>query len=233
MDAPMNVIEKPEFNPADHLITIKGKGGDKPFLPAYDAVAWFWAEYPAPRGSIIPFIIDIEQKLVRAEIRVDGNLIAAADVKGDGNTSLEKLQTSAVRRALAFAGYGTVSAMAHEEDYDEAKTQARGAEAAHDIGTDKARDKLGAGKNRKVDTSLRGQLMSAVDHPYYANSNPAHLKNAIEALFREEILYERMPLEQAKALVYSLGTFRENGTDIKQAIEEVRKLAAKPAGERE
>lgn len=154
MDAPdIQPVEKAEFNPKPLLKEI-GKGNDKkPFLGAHEAITWFTNDHPAPEGRILTFI-DFENKMVRAEIYVGDVLVATGHSIGDGTKSLEKLETGAVRRALANAGYGTAAALTHEDD-DEIATQARAAVASHEL--DEAgvnvREKLGSGKNRKIDTS--------------------------------------------------------------------------------
>jgi hypothetical protein len=141
------------INPKDSLISIKNKktGEEKPYLPAHDAVAWFWKDHPAPRGQILTSITDFEQKLVRCEVYVDGTMIASADVKGDGS-GLSKAQTNVVRRALAFAGYGTVSAMAYEGDdtiYDESQ-QARLEMARHKPADKNVQKSMAATGDRRI-----------------------------------------------------------------------------------
>ncbi|NIN36620.1 MAG: hypothetical protein GTO60_16615 [Gammaproteobacteria bacterium] len=95
---------------------IKGK----PYLGAHEAITWFRSEHPLPTSRIIPMVIDAEHSIVRCEIYIDDVMVSAADVRGDGQKSLEKLETNAVRRALAFAGYGTISALANEDNEDNA-----------------------------------------------------------------------------------------------------------------
>lgn len=103
------------FNPKEHVVTIKTKDGPKPYLSAVAAIVWFRTEHPAPKSRIIT-VPDLENSLVRAEIYLDGELVSTGHSKGDGKKSLEKLETGAVRRALANLGYGTISALASEYD---------------------------------------------------------------------------------------------------------------------
>lgn len=138
------------------LIQIKNKktGEEKPYLGAHDAIAWFRNDFPLPQGQIVTTIIDLETSLLRCEIFVDEVLVASADVRGDGTKSLEKVQTNSVRRALAFAGYGTVSALAYDSESQLDETQQ--AQMAMDMEqTDKGavRDSLGAGGSRRVGKS--------------------------------------------------------------------------------
>lgn len=140
--------ERSEVNPAALLKDLKGK----PYLGAHEAIYWFTVEHPAPEGRIITSI-DFDHKAVRAEIYVGDVLVATGHSIGDGNKSLEKLESAAVRRALANAGYGTIAAMAEVDDEDATKTQARAAIAANEIPTEVAREKMGSGKTRKIDTS--------------------------------------------------------------------------------
>ncbi|HEU4344264.1 MAG TPA: hypothetical protein VFU31_22120 [Candidatus Binatia bacterium] len=134
-----------QFNPKDRLIKISAKGGkEQPYLQAHDAILWFRTDYPAPEGRILTFV-DIPNRIVRAEIYLGDALIATGHSLGDGSKSLEKLETNAIRRALANAGYGTVAALA-EEDSD-----ARVAMAAHEIPTEAVRERLGSGGGRRIE----------------------------------------------------------------------------------
>lgn len=136
-----------DFDPKRDMMEIQGK----PYLPAHNAIAWFRNDFPLPRGQIVTTIVDLETSLLRCEIFVDGTLVASADVRGDGKNSLEKVQTNSVRRALAFAGYGTVSALAHEGDaqLDEAQ-QAQMAMDMAQMDKPAVRNSLGAGGDRRV-----------------------------------------------------------------------------------
>lgn len=147
--------DKAAYRPGLSEIKVKDRDGKvvdrKPYLGAHDAVTWFKMDYPGSISSIIPKIIDLENKLVRAEVYVSGVLIAAATVRGDGQKSLEKLETAAVRRALAFAGYGTVAALAAENDEGlDASLQAEVAMALHDKAPEQMREELGAGKKKRI-----------------------------------------------------------------------------------
>ena len=150
----MTTNDKASYRPGLSEIKVKDRDGKvvdkKPYLGAHDAVTWFKMDYPGSASAIIPRILDLESKLVRAEVYISGVLIAAATVRGDGQKSLEKLETAAVRRALAFAGYGTVSALAAENDEkNDSSLQAEVAMALHDKSPAEMRDDLNGGKRKK------------------------------------------------------------------------------------
>jgi len=131
------------------IITIKTKDGDKPYLGAHEAITWFRKDHPMPSSRIVPMILDAEKSLIRCEIYIDDVLVSAADVKGDGTKSLEKLETNAVRRALAFAGYGTVSALAHEDDMEDSGSMAKAAMISSQLDPEDSRDALAPGSGKK------------------------------------------------------------------------------------
>lgn len=99
-------------------LDIKNKSGKvvdrKPYMSAYNSLVWFRKTYPAPRSRIVTTIVNLESRIIRAEIYIDGEMVATSHVKGDGSKSLEKLEIGAIRRALGYAGFGTDSAMAWE-----------------------------------------------------------------------------------------------------------------------
>ena len=97
------------FNPSDHLVQIKTQDGLKPYLDPRKATTWFYHDNPPPSGKIITNVIRFEPTIVvRAEIWIGGEIVATghADSEGKSNT-LKKIESSAIRRALANAGYGT------------------------------------------------------------------------------------------------------------------------------
>lgn len=219
----LTILDKPEVDAKALLKDLKGKQ----YLGAHEAIFWFTTEHPAPEGRIITHI-DFEHSCVRAEIYIGDTLVATGHSIGDGSKSLEKLETGAVRRALANAGYGTVAAMA--EDEDAARTEARAAMAGKDMSVEDAKKALGNGKpdKRRIPTDgLRGELMKKFEHPYYGNHE--HLMNAIEILYKADILYDSIGYKTAAGLLASLANFRANGLEPGDAIAEVRKLANKPA----
>jgi len=143
------------FDPKSSLTKIQGRD----YLGAHEAITWFRQDFPIPRSQIITFV-DVEARIIRAEIYVDTILVSTADVANpvdnDGNLTsdaktLEKLQTSAVRRALAFAGYGTISALAHEVEggkpYQDSASAARVALSLEGETVEDAKAQLSPGGN--------------------------------------------------------------------------------------
>ncbi len=109
---------KTPFNLKKHLIRIKG-GGE--YLPVNARVVWFRQDHPDwsitttlveynmnPGPGLIPYAI-FQATILNAE----GNIIAMGtkheNQKGFGDF-LEKAETGAIGRALAFSGYGTLFA---------------------------------------------------------------------------------------------------------------------------
>lgn len=160
------------FKPEDHLKSIK----DKPYLGAHEAITWFYKEHPLPEGRIVPIIVDSKESLVRCEIYIGDVLVSAADVKGDGTKSLEKLQTNSVRRALAFAGYGTVAALAFDDtDDDSVQKQARASLIADEIPLETARNALQPAQVKRVGIEDKVLLYQAPAQNY----KPGHAEDAI------------------------------------------------------
>lgn len=98
------------YNPKDHITKIKGKD----YLQVADRVQWFRDQYP--NGIIATELQDVGGMLVvRATIHAeDGAMLASglATVRSGENQvwsgrDVEKAETAAVGRALAFAGFGT------------------------------------------------------------------------------------------------------------------------------
>jgi hypothetical protein len=226
MDAPMEnltIVEKPRVNAKGLLTDLKGKQ----YLGAHEAIYWFRMDYPGNEGRIVTHV-DFEHNAVKAEVYIGDALVSTGHSISDGKKSLEKLETSAVRRALANLGYGTIAALSQDDDEDAIKTQAKAAMKVQQLKNEDAdfEEILGAGQDRRVDTDgrkqlLRQQIVKAVDHPYY--KNPSHINNAVSRLFKADLLHETMTLVQAVKIVENLGTYRENGLDSDEAIEAVRK----------
>ena len=99
-----------QFNPHEHLESIQGK----PYLNPRNAITWFYSENPRPHGRIITQIIQFEPVTVRAEVWIDDACIATGHASVDERSrgkGLKAFETSAIRRALANAGYGTDQAL--------------------------------------------------------------------------------------------------------------------------
>ena len=103
---------------------IKVRGND--YLTKDAAVAAFRADYPIDegRGCIDCMIIDAVNSVVRAEIRIDGKLVAAAHCDKDGQLdTLRKVEGGAINRALRLAGY---TAETYEGEDDQTDIVQRG-----------------------------------------------------------------------------------------------------------
>lgn len=102
-----------QFNPYDRLEKVSGK----PYLNPRNAITWFYAENPRPHGRIITVLLQSEPAIFRAEVYIDAACIAtghaSVDSSGQNERSktLKAVETSAIRRALANAGYGTEQAL--------------------------------------------------------------------------------------------------------------------------
>ena len=100
-----------KFNPQDHMIKVSGKD----YLPAAARIAWFRHENPT--AAIITELLTVgDVSYVRATITRDGNILATAMktvtafVRSDKDFGLEKAETGAIGRAIAFCGYGILQA---------------------------------------------------------------------------------------------------------------------------
>lgn len=95
------------FNPADHMIPLKGKD----YLQVAWRLVWFREEHPD--WAIVTSILesDVDHAIFRAVI-CDENGVQkctghGSESKRDFGDYLEKAETKAVGRALAMLGYGT------------------------------------------------------------------------------------------------------------------------------
>lgn len=217
--------------PKDKIINIKVKGEDKPWLPAHEAITWFRDDYPGAQSRITTRIEDWDLKIVLAEIWIrseDGvmELVSTARSMGDGVKSLEKLETSAIRRALAYLGYGTTAAMSYDDHPEEELTpeeRARIAKVNHDQTPEdkqRVRQNMGSGPGpRRIDTSVNNDGAGAGDNTiihfapgfdsayfYSAISDRfngmRHRDNALAKMFREGLLNDEMDAESAIESVY-------------------------------
>lgn len=100
------------FDPKKHLITIRGRDGERLYMPVSGRVLAFRDVHPD--GQVVTHVLSHEPILVRAEVWVGDRLLAT----GHGSVprveravwtgrEYEKAETAAVGRALAFAGFGT------------------------------------------------------------------------------------------------------------------------------
>ena len=107
-----------KFNPADYLIRIQG---GKEYLPVSARLKWFRMEHPDWGIVTNPVEINLEKQYAIYSATIfsaDGRVIATATNRETARgfaDYIEKAETSAVGRALAFAGY----AAGNEPDLDE------------------------------------------------------------------------------------------------------------------
>jgi hypothetical protein len=125
-----------KFDPSDHLVEIDTKQGKKPYLAPRHAITWFYIDHPLPEGRVTTTLISSEPLIMRAEVWIGEAMVATghANMEGNSNT-LKKIESSAIRRALANAGYGTDQVIAR---------------IARAIPLDTAKKMLGAGKERRI-----------------------------------------------------------------------------------
>lgn len=98
-----------DINPAQLLESISGKE----YLNPRNALTWFYNDNPPPLGRVVTVLISYEPTILfRAEVYIGDVLIATGHADADMNSkTLRKIESAAVRRALANAGYGTQQAM--------------------------------------------------------------------------------------------------------------------------
>jgi len=191
------------FDPADHLVKLKfkGKNGNEvqqDFLKGTSALNWFYSEHPLGEGRIITDLVQIEPPIFRAEVWINDVKVATAHANPDGNsTTLKKIETVAIRRALANAGYGTDQVIAR---------------IAKSIGVDAAKKMLGSNK----EASERRMGSPAPQQPppkhkkadltawalinIYEN-NEHHMNASINKLIEAGKLGPHLTLEEAKNVV--------------------------------
>ena len=101
-----------KFDPTKHMTKLQGKD----YLEVAPRVAWFRSEHPQGRIAT-EFITAGDYLISQASIyNGDGNLLAQGSAtvrawaKGGAPRDIEKAETAAIGRALAFAGFGTLQA---------------------------------------------------------------------------------------------------------------------------
>lgn len=217
-----NPETKTEFKPEIIEILNKKTGEKKPFLPAHDAITWFRTDYPGLQSRIATRIEDIEKKIILCEIYIrddDGQyaLVSTARSAGDGDRSLEKLETAAIRRALAYLGYGTVAAMA-EDSGNAALTAEEAANVAAQTAKttpDEKRAMMGNGGQKRYNSQSDSYQSTSIQFTnpefdgsyFYSTISPLfkaikHRDNALAKMFREGLLKADMEADDAIKAVF-------------------------------
>lgn len=216
--------------PKDRVIEIKVGGEKKPWLPAHEAITWFREEYPGAQSRISTRIEQIEGmggNIVLAEVFIRNDegkmeLVSTARKMSDGKSSLEKMETAAIRRALAYLGYGTVAAMSDDGDGLSPEERARVEQVLHDqtpaqkeavkkaLGTGSEPRRLGGQPPTNGSSALDEYTFDAdFDFAYFDSivsgvfKHDQHKKNAIQKMFREGDLRTDMGADAAIAAVFS------------------------------
>src|SRR5579871_5182790 len=138
--------ETRSFNPSDHLMQIKNRGGNSDYLPVQWRLVWFNEQCPEGKITIVEKIIDPDREVEREvyqwnndtrrsekvlkkargwayfHVRVeDGKGKVGEAVKSecavDFDDYIEKADTGATGRALAKIGYGTQFAPELDEQH--------------------------------------------------------------------------------------------------------------------
>jgi hypothetical protein len=113
-------VSEEQFDPSAHLMSLPGKGGAKLYLPVAARVVWFREEHPVEAGwSIQTELIDgsFEKGFAVFVARIvdpEGRILATGtnvETKEGFGDFLMKAETSAIGRALAAAGFGTMGAL--------------------------------------------------------------------------------------------------------------------------
>lgn len=182
------------FNPADHLISLKGKD----YLQVAWRLVWFREKYPL--WSIDPVIIELdnEHAVFRACIFDENGVQKCAahgsESKRDFGDYLEKAETKAVGRALAMLGFGTQFS-ATELDEGE-----RIVDSPLSLGSKAAADRAGAEKLAQIEAAMstgapEAKLIADGQRDFIlSNAQPDELEK-LKTKYGENL--ERMTMAQA------------------------------------
>lgn len=95
------------FEPSKHMMDLKGKD----YLEVKWRIVWMREEHPDWTITSDMLEVDADHAIFKATIsNAQGNIIASAhgsETKGDFKDYVEKAESKAVGRALAYCGYGT------------------------------------------------------------------------------------------------------------------------------
>ena len=102
----MTTSKKAGFNPADHLMKLKGKD----YLEVKWRLVWLREDHPEATISTEHIIIEDDRAVFRATITLPnggGSTGYGSETMKDFGDFIEKAETKAIGRALAALGYGT------------------------------------------------------------------------------------------------------------------------------
>lgn len=112
-------MTKPAFDPADHMIELRGRE----YLEVRYRVMWLRDRHPDARITTEFVKLTDQEAIVRAVVEIPGGGSAdgvyretPAGAKQAQGKYVEKAQTGAIGRALAFLGFGTANAAELEAD---------------------------------------------------------------------------------------------------------------------
>lgn len=93
------------YDPSGHYVQISGRN----YLPVAARIAWLNSEHDTFTIATFPLEIGQDKALFRCDLTVGGKTISAhgSETVKDFGDFIEKAETKAVGRALAYAGYGT------------------------------------------------------------------------------------------------------------------------------
>lgn len=107
--------EKADYNPADHMLNLKGKE----YLPVAARIVWLRRDHPD--AQIRTILTDHNPQEGTALYRAEVTLPSGGHAEATATQSrkqfgdyLEKCETKAIGRALGFLGYGTMAAFEDE-----------------------------------------------------------------------------------------------------------------------
>lgn len=109
----MSASEKPPFDAAKHVRSIRTKQGPQDYLPAWARVLWLRHEHPTAQVVTEEILVTDVYARFKCTITLPNGAIAtahAAEFKSEFPDYLEKAETSALSRACAVLGYGTEGA---------------------------------------------------------------------------------------------------------------------------
>ena len=148
-----------EWKPNDLITTVTSKktGKTSQFISFRKATLWFHRDHPIPEGRIITEQISDNPIVFRASIYVGDWLVATAHANSEEREGFSKIESAAIRRALANAGYDADHAI-----HEFVKSQPPG----------EAQRKLGSGGQRRLGGN--GQQAVPPPEPTASDAPPAH-----------------------------------------------------------